>query len=284
MKVAALTMVYRDHWFLSRWIEHYGRHFGRSNLFIVSHGNEKPIRKMAGDANVIGIVRETSGDFDVMRWGFLNDILRILLNSYDCVVIGDVDELIVPNPRFGADLVTELGRKADAPVSFVTGMELVEQKDDRPIGENEKLLVQRRSGIWNWLYTKAAIVYEPVRIGRGAHFAWHTSYYNAENLLLFHLKFANSALFADIIESRADIRKPGSDGKTRTPRGNGWTSVTLETVLNKHAKLPIIDFYDGLSEFRGGTRPADGVHRQTRPNRFFLDKRFILPGEFAELL
>lgn len=217
MKVAALTMVYRDHWFLSRWIEHYGRHFGRSNLFIVSHGNERPIRKIAGDANVIGIVRETSGDFDVMRWGFLNDILRILLKSYDCVVIGDVDELIVPNPRFGTDLVTELGRKADAPVSFVTGMELVEQKDDRPIGENEKLLVQRRSGIWNWLYTKAAIVYEPVRIGRGAHFAWHTPYYNAENLLLFHLKFANSALFADILESRADIRKPGSDGKTRTP-------------------------------------------------------------------
>ena len=51
---------------------------------------------MCKEANVIGIRRETQGDFDFLRWKFLNDIMRVLLKSYDCVVVGDVDELIVP--------------------------------------------------------------------------------------------------------------------------------------------------------------------------------------------
>lgn len=284
MKIAALTMVYRDHWFLSRWIKHYGGHFGNSNLFIVSHGNEKPIRKMADGANVIGIVRETQGDFDVLRWGLLNDILQVLLKSYDCVIIGDVDELIIPNPISGTDLVTALQQKGPEPVSFVTGVELVEQAGDVPIDDDTCLLAQRKAGQWNWRYTKASVVYSPVNIGRGAHYASNTRYHNAENLLLVHLKFANRMVFDDVLESRADIREVGTDGKTRTPRGNGWTNETLQNVIRKQNDLPLCDFYDGLAAFREGTRQDEGVHRKTFPKRFFLNKRFELPVGFFGLL
>ncbi len=284
MKIAALTMVYRDHWFLSRWLDHYGRHFGQEHLYIVSHGDERPIRRMCKKANVIGIQRETQGDFDVLRWKFLNDIMRLLQKSYDCVVVGDVDELIVPLPAHGTDLVAQIAQRGPYPVSFVTGVELIEQAKDAALDDTKPLLSQRRAGIWNWRYTKAAVVYDAVRIGRGAHFAWRTPYRNAENLILLHLKFANSAIFDKVVESRAEIRQIGSDGKSRTPRGNGWTPDAMVTVQQKMETLPAVEFHEGLAQFRAGTTPEVADRKQTYPARFFLNAKFELPHTFSDLL
>jgi len=285
MKVAALTMVYRDHWFLKRWISHYGGALSEENLFIVSHGDEKPIRKIARNSNVIGIVRETAGDFDVLRWNLLNDILKVLLKQYDCVIIGDVDELIVPDPRFGHSLVDALKTRGATPASFITGMEIVQAPQDQPMDDTQPILAQRRTGHWNWRYTKASVVYEPCVVGRGAHFMWNSSYHNAENLLLFHMKFANLADYASVLASREDIRKPGSDGETRTPRGNGWTQDTLDQILWKMENQPFIPFYEGLKTFRENTKITPGEKRKRLfPNRYFINSWFELPDEFADIV
>ncbi|WBU55213.1 glycosyltransferase family 2 protein [Paracoccus sp. SCSIO 75233] len=285
MKVAALTMVYRDHWFLKRWINHYGSAFSRENLYIVSHGDEAPIREMARECNIIGIVRETFGDFDVLRWTLLNDILRILLKQYDCVIIGDVDELVVPDPRYGGNLTEALKTRGHAPASFVTGVEIVQTPEDEVMDDSRPILAQRRTGHWNWRYTKASVVYDPVVVGRGAHFLWHSSYYNAESLLLFHMKFANLDNYDQVLESRKDIRQLGSDGKTRTPRGNGWTRDTVDNLLLKMKKQPIIPFYQGLDTFREQTQvSAEIVSRRLFPKRYFINSWFELPDEFENVV
>ncbi len=285
MKVAALTMAYRDHWFLKRWISHYGEAFSEENLFILSHGDEKPIRKIARNSNVIGIVRETAGDFDVLRWNLLNDILNVLLKQYDCVIVGDVDELIVTDPRFGHSLVDALKTRGDTPASFVTGMEIVQAPQDLPMDDTRPVLAQRRKGHWNWRYTKASVVYDPCIVGRGAHFMWNSAYHNAENLLLFHLKFANLADYASVLESRQDIRKLGSDGKTRSPRGNGWTQETLDQLLVKMETQPFIPFYEGLETFRANTNVAPGEKRKrVFPDRYFINSWFELPDEFSGIV
>ncbi len=285
MKVAALTMVHRDHWFLGRWVSHYGKAFSEENLYIVSHGDETPIRRITSNCNVIGIAKETAGDFDVLRWNLLNDILSILLKNYDCVIVGDVDEYIVPNPKYGTDLVEQLKSRSEYPVSFVTGMEIFETHEDKPIDDTMPVLSQRRVGTWNWRYTKASIVYEPVRVGRGAHFVVDSPYYNAENLLMFHLKFSNLAVFDEVLESRAEIRELGSDGKTRTPRGNGWTKGTLDNNLRKMNKQPFIPFYEGLAKFREGTYQDPEISKgRVFPKRYFINSWFNLPAEFIEIL
>ena len=283
MKVAALTMVYRDHWFLNQWLKHYGGVCGPENLFVISHGDEKEIRSICKESNVIGIVREQSGDFDVLRWQFINDILNVLLKSYDAVVVGDVDELVAVDPRSGKDFMTVIKQNKDKPVVFVTGVEIVERESDDPLDDDLPVLSQRRSGHWNWRYTKCAIVNSPCKVGRGAHFVWGQPYYNEKDLILFHLKFANLSVFDKVLSSRKDIREVGADGKTRTPRGNGWTNETLVSLLRKREKPPLIDFYDGLEQFRQGTeRHEEEWTGRVFPNRFFINSWFELPASFSD--
>ena len=47
-RMMAMTMVGGDHFFLSRWVEYYGRQLGRENLFVLSHGGTIAVESEAG--------------------------------------------------------------------------------------------------------------------------------------------------------------------------------------------------------------------------------------------
>jgi len=40
MPAGAMTMVYKDYYFLQRWVDYYSRQFGREHLYILSHGGD----------------------------------------------------------------------------------------------------------------------------------------------------------------------------------------------------------------------------------------------------
>jgi hypothetical protein len=48
-----MTMAYQDHFFLQRWVDYYGRQFGREHLYILSHGGDPEHRRIAEGCNVI---------------------------------------------------------------------------------------------------------------------------------------------------------------------------------------------------------------------------------------
>jgi hypothetical protein len=65
----AMTMVGGDHFFLGRWVEYYGRHLGRENLYVLSHGGDPEHKRIAEGCNVIYLpFDETRNCFNQRRW------------------------------------------------------------------------------------------------------------------------------------------------------------------------------------------------------------------------
>ena len=208
MRVAALTMVFRDHWFLRHWIGHYGRLIGRENLHVVSHGDEPAIRDICDGCTVIPYARDTLKAFDRKRWALLSDLCGELLGRYDAVIVGDVDEVLLPLDP-GQGLVAVLREHAERSYAFAAGFDLLEHPGkDGPLVPERSVFAQRRLGKWARRYSKAVVAYEPVRFRPGAHrvMGRDTSQYCVlSGAVLAHLKYANSALWAEKSDVQAEI-------------------------------------------------------------------------------
>ncbi|MGI4940925.1 MAG: glycosyltransferase family 2 protein, partial [Janthinobacterium lividum] len=50
MRIAALTMVWNEPFFLPLWLRHYGRHLGPQNCFVLDHGSDDGSTEHLGGA------------------------------------------------------------------------------------------------------------------------------------------------------------------------------------------------------------------------------------------
>jgi len=96
MRLAALTYVYNENVNLKIWRDYYGRNFGEENLYIIDHGSNDGSTSDLGKANKISIPR-TEFD-DIHKSTALSAMHTALLQSFDCIVVADGDEIIVPDP------------------------------------------------------------------------------------------------------------------------------------------------------------------------------------------
>jgi hypothetical protein len=103
-KIAAVTHVRNDDYFLGLWVKHYGRLIGRENCFVILDGDDwSPVPDLSG-VNVIVLPRPRSTMHRVridrrMQSEQLNLITRIFEElNYDYVIKGDCDEYVVPDP------------------------------------------------------------------------------------------------------------------------------------------------------------------------------------------
>ena len=110
-KMAAMTMVGGDHFFLERWVEYYGRQLGRQNLFVLSHGGDPEHKRIAAGCNVIYLpFDETRDCFNQRRWQMLSRVTSGFTNFYNWVLVGDVDEIVAVDPDVSDNLVEYLSR------------------------------------------------------------------------------------------------------------------------------------------------------------------------------
>ena len=58
MKLAFLTMVWRDYWLLSKWVDHNSQHVPKSQLYVINHGGDPKVAEIAAGCNVIDIPRD----------------------------------------------------------------------------------------------------------------------------------------------------------------------------------------------------------------------------------
>ncbi|MBE1285336.1 MAG: hypothetical protein GJ676_18630 [Rhodobacteraceae bacterium] len=209
MKTAVLTMVYRDHWFLKQWLAYYGPRVGRKHLYVVSHGDEPEIRQIAAGCNIIPFERNTLENFDQRRWAFLNRVQADLHQIYDCVITGDVDELIL-HEDVDASLIEVLEQFRDHHVAFAAGFDLVEDpRIDHEFDDRQALLSQRKLGFWSAGYSKPLVSYKPVTYIPGAHRIRGANYFLAPGLLMAHLKYADSRQSNERIQIRDFILEEG---------------------------------------------------------------------------
>ena len=100
-RIAAVTMVRDDAFFLDIWLRHYGGLLGRENCYVVNHGRGAGVAQQAAGCNIIGIPGDPHPNFDMKRWRVLNNIGMGLRSYYDHVIVGDVDDIVIIDPDDG---------------------------------------------------------------------------------------------------------------------------------------------------------------------------------------
>lgn len=155
MKIAAVTMVFRDYEMLSRWCDYYGTQLGRENLYIVSHGFDPHHKEITEGCNLVTIPRDKLTDFDAWRFEMLHSFVQFLCASYEWVIRTDADEFVVADSSAGT-LPQILERQVD-PYVFALGVEVF-QGQNEPELTSQPITAQRRHGLVWASYSKAFAV------------------------------------------------------------------------------------------------------------------------------
>lgn len=172
-KIAAVTMVRDDDFFLRKWVEYYGRELGKENLYILFDGEDQKVADFCAGTNTY-IHKRLSNQIvegEKMRLGLLSDKAAQLLKSgYDIVIGVDCDEFIVADPKLGMGLAKFLSEQEIGATLSPLGVDIGQHLDkESEIDPSRNFLEQRRFGYLCTRYTKGSVITEPVRWGRGFH-------------------------------------------------------------------------------------------------------------------
>lgn len=211
LRIAALTMVYRDYWALSQWHAHHARLLGAENLYIVSHGNDPRHRELCPGSSLIGIPRDFgSEDFDFSRHRMLNHLIASLNECHDWVLTLDSDELL-----FSETPIPELLSDVSSNTVFALGLDLTEMPGDPEPGEGSALR-WRKTVVASGTMSKCVAFrngyghqwhgFTPPRGGLiGRLQLWRNQVVLPEGLYLVHLKFAAPSLAQDSLARRKEM-------------------------------------------------------------------------------
>lgn len=178
-------MVYNDAAYLRIWAEYYSRALGARNLYVIDHGSDDGSTDELGEINVVRIPR--SPQDDPRRADFMSSFTASLLSWYDCVLHGDVDEILVADPRYAPDLATFCA-ETRAPVLNAVGLNVIHRLgQELPYDPQRRVLEQRRYVFFASSMCKPALIRRPVRWSPGFHSADAPAVFG--HLWLFHLRW-----------------------------------------------------------------------------------------------
>ena len=233
----AITMAYQDHFFLDRWVRHYGAQFGRENLFVLSHGEDPEHRRIAAGANIIHVPRDPMlWRFDRRRWWLMTHFSAGMLRYFNWLIVGDVDEVVVVDPAVAPDLVSYLARHDNprtAPKSICPlGIELVHnpEAEPEPIEAGVPVLSRRRVFRANANYSKPCIIRRDAGFTIGGHANDHQPRYLDPHLYLIHMRFFDHDRAVERLGGRKALREVITGDRPAEEGSAAW-SKDLETYL-----------------------------------------------------
>ena len=200
-RIAALTMVRNDDFFLRKWVEYYGSELGKENLYIYYDGEDQPVADFCRGANAfvhpkIGtqVVAAEKG-----RMKFLCErAAELFSKGYDLVIGVDADEYIVVDPKHGVGLRDFLSRPdidvCLSPLGLDFGQKLGEEGD---LSLDATFLSQRHFAQIGTRYTKPSIIAQPCRWGSGFHRVKGHNFHIAQDLYLLHFGYADSKILEE---------------------------------------------------------------------------------------
>ena len=200
-RIATLTMVRNDDFFLRKWVEYYGRELGRENLYIYYDGEDQVIGDFCQGTNVfvhpkIGtqVVTAEKG-----RLKFLSEkAAELFAKGYDLVIGVDADEYIVVDPKLGIGLREFLSRLdinvCLSPLGLDFGQKLDEEDD---LSMERSFLSQRHYAQIGTRYTKPSIIAQPCRWGSGFHRVKGHNFHIASDLYLLHFGYADKRILEE---------------------------------------------------------------------------------------
>lgn len=192
MKIAIVTQVYNESFFLPIWLNHYGPLFGYENLFIIDDGSTD---NSTSDHRIRTLIRKKHTVLDEDDRALLVSLFHEeLLRFYNIVIYVDCDELIVVDPKCGLSLVNYL-RQIDRDQTNVIGFNVLHRVAfEGGLDVNMALFEQRKFVHFSPEYCKPLISRTPIRWLARFHASNKVPAYDV-NLFLFHLRavdFENS--------------------------------------------------------------------------------------------
>jgi Glycosyl transferase family 2 len=290
-RIAAMTMVKGDAFFLQRWVDYYGKHLGRENLFVLSHGGEPETARIADGCNVIYLPHDpTRYCFNQRRWQMLSHFASAFTNAYNWVICGDVDELIAVDPDVSDSLSDYLMRFEDSrPPAIITpfAIEIVHKPDEEPeaLEPGRNILDVRRHYRQNINYCKPCIVRKRVTFSPGGHFANEREGFVDPHLYLFHLRFVDYQTTHDRLALRREQRTQQSGALGEVERKvTGWDTAwtTFQGLSKRKTKAETADFPEVRAEMMAKRyQKGDGVFWAMGGQRSY--DIYKLPERFARL-
>lgn len=170
MRIAALTHVRHDDFFLDLWVRHHGGLLGRENCYVLLDGDDWESGADLSGVNVITIPRHGTefslGSIDrkIMRRQLSMMAHLFETEGYEYVFRGDCDEYIVPDPLSGAS-IEDAAREADkVGLVYSSGIDVLHNSAAEPaLDPGQDVMCQRHFGVISQGYCKVNLV------GRMAH-------------------------------------------------------------------------------------------------------------------
>lgn len=211
MKIAALTMVRNDDFHLRKWVEYYGKQFGRENLFIYFDGLDQSVPDFCAGTNC-SIQAKVGSDMvssDKGRIKFLSAKAAELLNrGYGLIIGTDADEFLVVDPTLGMSLPEYLaGQRIKTSLSGLGldfGQKIGEEGDLR---EEESFLSQRSYAQIGTRYTKPSIIARPCVWGSGFHRVKGHNFHIGKGLYLMHFGYCDRKKLQERMEDQDRLRQ-----------------------------------------------------------------------------
>ncbi len=227
--IAAITMARNDTFFLSRWIEYYGREIGTENLYIYLDGTDQDIPENAGAAHITKLphtdMSRSAGD--KYRIGKMSDLANKLLKKYDIVIGCDCDEFLIVDPALNTSLAKYLSNTEIHTTLSGLGLDVGQHlTHEKPLDSSKPFLAQRAYALLSTRYTKPVVINRPVRWGSGFHSINGHNFHIDPNLYLLHF----GAVDMEKLVAKAASRGPDWVNHLKR-RGNG----TINDVTNRPA-------------------------------------------------
>lgn len=247
-KIAAITMARNDEFFLSRWIEYYGREIGAENLYVYLDGTDQ----VAPTNTAAHIKKLPHHDMsraagDRYRIGLLSDLAADLFaRGYDIVIGCDVDEFLVVDPDTKMTLREYLSRPGMPATVSGLGLDVGQHMDcEKTLDPSKPFLVQRSYALLSTRYTKPVVLTRPARWGSGFHSVKSHNFHIDRNLYLLHFGAVDMEMLTAKAAARgadwlAHLRRRGNGTINavthRRPRGDG--AIGIARIL-QHIARPI---------------------------------------------
>jgi hypothetical protein len=208
-KIAVLTMARNAEFFLCRWIEYYGKAFGKENLYVFLDGEDQKIPENSNTVN-IQLLKHSQEDIvkaDNNRIAFLNKVSEKLLEKYDIVIGTDVDEFLILEPNINGNLKDYISKKRFKTSISALGIDVGQCLSQESEIDNKKQLLQQRSyALISSRYSKAIIKRKNVNWGAGFHRIKRKNFHIDKNLYLFHFGSCDEKMILNSFSDKEKIQ------------------------------------------------------------------------------
>ena len=174
--------------------KYYANLVGEGAIYIVTPKPENFSKYKLG-----GVLSVPDMEFDDnARSILMGDFASGLLAYFEWTLVCDVDEIVMPNPKFGVDLISYLKNKNGILLSL--GIDVVQCMNEEPFDFSRSVHEQRKYGVLNSALCKPHLSSIPIRYTPGFHYCNKSVGFDNDDfdLLTLHLKWADKDIRKEV--------------------------------------------------------------------------------------